>query len=70
MADTASLQSDLLAQILAAGDDWTDEDMFQVLPATAMTIRVGVRPTAANYLLADQQDLIALLEKLMMADLG
>ena len=66
----ATLDDGNYGMILAAGDDWTDEDMFQVLPATAMTIRVGVRPTAANYLLADQQDLIALLEKLMMADLG
>ncbi|NMC32126.1 MAG: bifunctional alpha,alpha-trehalose-phosphate synthase (UDP-forming)/trehalose-phosphatase [Veillonellaceae bacterium] len=55
--------------ILAAGDDWTDEDMFQVLPGTAMTIRVGVRPTAANYLLEEQHELITLLEKILMAEL-
>ncbi len=56
--------------ILAVGDDWTDEDMFQVLPGTAMTIRVGVRPTAANYLLEEQHELITLLEKILMAELG
>ena len=54
--------------ILAAGDDWTDEDMFQALPDHAMTIRIGVRHTAANYLLDEQKDLIVLLEKLLQAD--
>ena len=54
--------------ILAAGDDWTDEDMFQALPDHAMTIRIGIRPTAAHYLLEEQKDLIVLLEKLLQAE--
>lgn len=37
--------------ILAAGDDYTDEDMFRALPESASTIRVGENPreTAARY---------------------
>ena len=27
--------------ILSIGDDWTDEDVFRVLPESAWTIRVG-----------------------------
>jgi len=37
--------------VLAAGDDWTDEDLFRALPPTAMTIRVGLANTAARYYL-------------------
>ena len=55
--------------ILAAGDDWTDEDMFQALPDHAMTIRIGIRPTAAHYLLEEQKDLIVLLVKLLQGEL-
>ena len=50
--------------ILAAGDDATDEDMFQALPKEAATIRVGIRPTSAHYLVARQQDIGDLLWKL------
>lgn len=35
--------------ILAIGDDWTDEYMFRELPETAITIKVGLKNTAANY---------------------
>ncbi|HEX7651954.1 MAG TPA: bifunctional alpha,alpha-trehalose-phosphate synthase (UDP-forming)/trehalose-phosphatase, partial [Verrucomicrobiae bacterium] len=34
--------------ILGIGDDWTDEDMFRALPATAYSVRVGVANTAAG----------------------
>jgi trehalose 6-phosphate synthase/phosphatase len=37
--------------ILCVGDDWTDEDMFRVLPASAFSVRVGVANTAARYYL-------------------
>ncbi len=50
--------------ILAAGDDATDEDMFQALPKEAVTIRVGIRPTSAQYLVAGQQDIGDFLWKL------
>ncbi|MDR3377233.1 MAG: trehalose-phosphatase, partial [Verrucomicrobiae bacterium] len=35
--------------VLAAGDDWTDEDLFRALAPTAFTIRVGLANTAARY---------------------
>ncbi|WP_339735947.1 bifunctional alpha,alpha-trehalose-phosphate synthase (UDP-forming)/trehalose-phosphatase [uncultured Sunxiuqinia sp.] len=35
--------------IIAIGDDWTDEYMFRELPDTAVTIKVGLKSTAASY---------------------
>ncbi|MGE4586460.1 MAG: trehalose-phosphatase [Mangrovibacterium sp.] len=35
--------------ILAIGDDWTDEYMFRELPDSAITIKVGLKNTAAAY---------------------
>lgn len=38
--------------ILGVGDDWTDEDLFRALPASAFSVRVGVANTAARYYLS------------------
>ncbi len=35
--------------VIAIGDDWTDEYMFRELPETAVTIKVGLKSTAASY---------------------
>jgi len=35
--------------IFCIGDDWTDEYMFQELPETAYTVKVGFVKTAAKY---------------------
>jgi trehalose 6-phosphate synthase/phosphatase len=35
--------------IFAAGDDWTDEDMFRVMPEHAHTIKIGYSLSAAKY---------------------
>ncbi len=35
--------------IVAIGDDWTDEYMFRELPEDSITIKVGLKKTAANY---------------------
>ena len=35
--------------IIAIGDDWTDEYMFQELPEEAYTIKVSLKHTAAKY---------------------
>ncbi|MEL7588659.1 MAG: bifunctional alpha,alpha-trehalose-phosphate synthase (UDP-forming)/trehalose-phosphatase [Prolixibacteraceae bacterium] len=35
--------------IVAIGDDWTDEYMFRELPQSAITIKVGLKNTAAAY---------------------
>jgi trehalose 6-phosphate synthase/phosphatase len=38
--------------ILGMGDDWTDEDLFRVLPTSAWSVRVGLANTSARYHLA------------------
>jgi trehalose 6-phosphate synthase/phosphatase len=50
--------------ILAIGDDYTDEDLFRVLPASAYTIRVGITSTQARYNVRDSRDVIRLLESM------
>jgi trehalose 6-phosphate synthase/phosphatase len=40
-------------EIVAIGDDRTDEDLFRALPAAAVTVAVGQRPTRAAHHLAD-----------------
>ena len=35
--------------VMAIGDDWTDEFMFQELPNSAITIKVGLKKTQAKY---------------------
>jgi len=35
--------------IVAIGDDWTDEYMFRELPDSAISVKVGLRKTAAAY---------------------
>ncbi|RDY61201.1 bifunctional alpha,alpha-trehalose-phosphate synthase (UDP-forming)/trehalose-phosphatase [Flagellimonas nanhaiensis] len=35
--------------VMAIGDDWTDEFMFQELPDSAITIKVGLKKTQAKY---------------------
>lgn len=35
--------------ILAAGDDWTDEEMFRVMPESSYTIKVGHSTSLARY---------------------
>lgn len=50
--------------ILSIGDDRTDEDTFQALPATACTIKVGTEVSAARFYLKQQRDVRILLQKL------
>lgn len=52
--------------ILAIGDDQTDEDMFRVLPAGSLTIRVGPQPSLAQHFLRDFREVRAFLQ--MLAD--
>ncbi len=48
--------------ILAAGDDWTDEDMFEALPEETHTLKVGIGPSRARYRVRNPEDIIRLLE--------
>lgn len=51
--------------VLAIGDDWTDEDIFSVLPDKAWSIKVGFIPfTKAHYFLESSNEAINLLESL------
>jgi len=47
--------------IFAAGDDRTDEDLFERLPEHAWTVHVGPGPTRASFVTADFQNLRRLL---------
>jgi trehalose 6-phosphate synthase/phosphatase len=49
--------------ILAIGDDWTDEDLFKVLPKTAYSIRVGFTPSYAKYNLRNYREALDFLGK-------
>jgi trehalose 6-phosphate synthase/phosphatase len=50
--------------ILAAGDDWTDEDLFKVLPASAYSIKVGMSPSYAKFNLRGPAEMVELLGEL------
>ena len=51
--------------VLAIGDDWTDEDMFAVLPDGAYSIRIGLSPTKARFQLHESEEVLRLLEALV-----
>ncbi|MDR7467293.1 MAG: bifunctional alpha,alpha-trehalose-phosphate synthase (UDP-forming)/trehalose-phosphatase [Armatimonadota bacterium] len=53
--------------VIYIGDDRTDEDAFLALPAPAVTVRVGLAPTAtaARYALRDAGDVAQFLERLI-----
>jgi len=50
--------------ILAIGDDWTDEDLFRILPKDTYTIRVGVFQSYARFNLHNYFEVVKLLKKL------
>jgi trehalose 6-phosphate synthase/phosphatase len=50
--------------ILGVGDDTTDEDLFKALPASAVSIRVGIFGTHAQYNVRNCADVIDLLRSL------
>lgn len=54
--------------ILAAGDDWTDEDMFEAMPDNAWTIKIGPKPSKAKWVLESVDDLRSLLNELILLD--
>jgi trehalose 6-phosphate synthase/phosphatase len=53
--------------LFAAGDDRTDEDLFERLPETAWTVHVGARQTRARYRVASPAELRRLLAHLAEA---
>jgi trehalose 6-phosphate synthase/phosphatase len=51
--------------ILAVGDDATDEDMYRVLPEWAVSIRVGIAGTHAQYNIRNPAEVTSLLRSLV-----
>ena len=51
--------------ILAIGDDWTDEDVFKVLPATAWSIKVRFSASAAKFNLSSSSQVRLLLKEML-----
>ncbi len=50
--------------IFAVGDDWTDEDIFPILPDSAYSIKVGFSGTHARYNIANPKEVVRLLARL------
>ena len=48
--------------ILAIGDDWTDEDLFAVLPEHAWSLRVGITSTRARFNIRGSGDALRILQ--------
>ena len=53
--------------IFSIGDDWTDEYMFQDLPDSAYTVKVGFHKTAARFYVDDTQRVRELLNEFVSA---
>jgi trehalose 6-phosphate synthase/phosphatase len=51
--------------VLAIGDDVTDEDLFRVLPSSAVSIRVGLAGTHAQHNLRSADEVVQFLESLV-----
>ncbi len=52
-------------QLLAMGDDRTDEDMFRAVPEEGLTVHVGPKPSIARYRIKDVTAARALLQRLL-----
>lgn len=50
--------------VLAIGDDKTDEDLFNVIPSSQYSIRVGLMQSAARYNFKQQKEVLSFLKKL------
>lgn len=53
--------------LLAAGDDRTDEDVFEAAPEEAWTVKIGGGPTRARFALRDCREMRELLEAVARA---
>ncbi len=61
-AATKKLVGDNYDFIFAIGDDWTDEYMFRELPEDAITVKVGIKKTSAQYYVEDTNRVREILE--------
>ncbi len=51
--------------VMAIGDDWSDEDAFEIIPADAYAIKVGPKQSRAKYYVNNVKDVRSLLNKLI-----
>lgn len=51
--------------IFAVGDDWTDEELFSLLPENAFSIKIGIGMSHANYRVESVTEVRKLLKKLV-----
>ncbi len=51
--------------VLAIGDDWTDEDLFEALPSSAWSFRVGITATHAQFNLPEVSEVLRLLDTIL-----
>ncbi len=51
--------------IMAIGDDWTDEDLFKVLPEKSYSIKVGMTPSHARFNLHNYKEVQKLIEDIV-----
>jgi trehalose 6-phosphate synthase/phosphatase len=59
------ISKDNFGFILAIGDDWTDEDLFRVLPPTAYSIKVGMTQSYARFNLRNYIEVRKLIEEMV-----
>ena len=51
--------------LMAIGDDWTDEDMFETLPEDGYSIRVGYVDSRAKYNVKSVDEVRGILKKIV-----
>ncbi|NJB72077.1 trehalose 6-phosphate synthase/phosphatase [Saonia flava] len=62
-ASVRMLGEDAYDFVFAIGDDWTDEYMFQELPESTVTVKVGVQKTQAKYFVENTKKVRELLKQ-------
>ncbi len=60
------LKNSKFDNVIALGDDWTDEYMFEELPSNTHTIKVGLNKTKAKYYLSRVYEVRDFLEQLIL----
>ncbi len=61
---TEILTSEKWDFIMVVGDDYTDEDMFAVMPERAYSIHVGATPTGARYQVDGVSDVLEIIKQM------
>jgi len=56
--------------IMAIGDDWTDEDLFEALPPESYSIKVGFGVSKAKFNISSPQEVRRLLKKMIQCKMS